>query len=66
MTAKRVRMMCATVRTKSMPISALAKELGIHRATVYTYVRPDGTPTALGQALLAGTPARQALEAAAD
>ena len=54
MTALTVRAMMATLRDKAKSVTELAKELGIHRATVYDYVRPDGTPTPLGQALLAG------------
>ena len=37
-----------------MSVSALARELGIHRATVYDYVMADGSPTALGLAVLQG------------
>jgi hypothetical protein len=55
MKASPVRMMAAALRDRTTSVSALAKELRIHRATGYAYVQPDGTPTALGQALLAGT-----------
>jgi DNA invertase Pin-like site-specific DNA recombinase len=54
MTAMTVRTMMATLREKAMSVSALARELGIHRATVYDYVTADGRPTALGRAVLQG------------
>jgi DNA invertase Pin-like site-specific DNA recombinase len=62
MTARKVRLLSAALRDRCTSVSALAKELGIHRATVYEYVHPDGTPTPLGQSLLG--PA--ALASAAD
>jgi DNA invertase Pin-like site-specific DNA recombinase len=62
MTAGKVRMLSAALRDRSTSVRALAKELRIHRATIYEYVHPDGRPTALGQALLG--PA--ALASAAD
>ena len=64
MTVQKVQMMCATLRAKSMTVSELARELQMHRATVYDYVTPDGTPTALGRQVL-GTRAGE-LEMAAD
>ena len=54
MTAQKVRMMCSSLRSGSMTVSDVARELQIHRSTVYDYVAADGTPTALGQALLGG------------
>ena len=47
-----VRGMMSTLRDKAISVSALARELGIHRATVYDYVTAAGAPTALGLALL--------------
>jgi DNA invertase Pin-like site-specific DNA recombinase len=64
MTAGKVRMLCAALRDRATSVSALANVLGIHRATIYEYVHPDGTPTSLGQALLAWR--REALSEAAD
>jgi len=63
MTAQKVRLMCSTLRSGSMTVSELARELKIHRSTVYDYVTAEGTPTALGQALLGG---RAELAEAAD
>lgn len=40
------------MRDRTTPVAAIAKELGLHRATVYTLVDPHGQPTALGLALL--------------
>ena len=63
MTALNIRTMMGTLQARAMTVVDLAKEMGIHRATVYQYVRPDGTPTPLGQAVLHGTaltPGRQA------
>jgi hypothetical protein len=54
MTALQVRTVMAGLRDKASSVSAPAKDLGIHRATVYEYVRPDGQPTALGLAVLRG------------
>lgn len=53
-TARQVRTMMAELRDKTSTVVALAQDLGIHRATVYEYVRPDGTPTARGRAVLQG------------
>ena len=54
MTAFNIRAMMGTLQAKDMTVVDLAKKMGIHRATVYAYVRPDGTPTALGETVLQG------------
>jgi DNA invertase Pin-like site-specific DNA recombinase len=54
MTKHKLRLMMAALGRRTSPVTELAKELGIHRATVYEYVKPDGTPTVLGWALLTG------------
>jgi DNA invertase Pin-like site-specific DNA recombinase len=59
-----IRMMMSVLQSGSMSVTELAEQVGVHRSTVYDYVQPDGTPTALGQALLGGPRAGQ--DAAAD
>jgi hypothetical protein len=48
------------VRAKRDPVSVIAQHYHLHRATIYSYVRPNGQPTALGQALLTGATAHAA------
>ena len=64
-TARQIRTMMAELRDKTSTVVDLAKDLGIHRATVYAYVQPDGVPTALGRTVLQGK-ARADEQQAAD
>jgi DNA invertase Pin-like site-specific DNA recombinase len=66
MTATKLRLIQQAVRSRTVPIGTIAQEHRIHRATVYAYVHPDGTLTALGAQVLHGTTRRDDLAEAAD
>ena len=57
-TKNTIRLLIAGMKAKTMPVTALAKQCGIHRATVYTYVDVNGNPTALGRQVLYGPEAQ--------
>ena len=51
-TKRTVQALMGMMHNRTEPVAAIAKELGLHRATVYTLVDPHSQPTALGLALL--------------
>ena len=62
-----VKAMMGMMRDRSMTVTEIAKELHVHRATIYTFVDAHGTPTAAGRMVLYGKAARhegEMLEAA--
>ena len=49
-----IRMLMAAMTNRTQSVTAIARQVGLHRATVYEYVDGHGRPTALGLHILGG------------
>jgi hypothetical protein len=59
MTERTLKMAMAGMSDPKANAGAVAKDLGMTTTTLYQYVNGDGTPKALGQAILDGDTAKE-------